>query len=201
MRNLIETLESRQLFSTVLAVGALHGAVVALPGDYKGVVARDHANFKPIETELKGAGELKLSNSDLKSWAAHATAAAAAVSKDLTKTIALINGDVSKLETAASHLKKNPTSTALQNAQAAVVTKMQNDASSHFSAINAAISNMAAVDTAAANQIIALNASDAHLKSTFAAVIFSNSDGRSILASAVGGLLIDAVPNVITALT
>ncbi|HSZ55205.1 MAG TPA: hypothetical protein VK797_06060 [Tepidisphaeraceae bacterium] len=201
IQSYVEPLESRQLFSTVMAVGALYATTRAIPGDYNGVVATGHANFTSIEAELKSAGELKRSGSALKSWAAHATAASTALSKDLTKTIALIKGDVLKLEAAASHLKKNPTSTALQNAQAAAVTKIQNDASSDLSLINGAISNMASVDTASGDQIIALNENDANLKSAFELAGSRSSDARDFINGGTGELLTDNVPGVITALT
>jgi hypothetical protein len=201
MRSHIEPLESRQLLSTVPAVAALESAAAGTLADYNALETTSHANFASIESELGSAGELKASKHALSALGTHATAASKAVLNDLKKTGTVLKADVTKLETAAAHLAKKPTSSFLQRAESAAVTKLRADAASHLNTITSAITNVANVDDLYAGKIIALNESDANLKAVFKTAGGKSSAGRATLSAATTVTLTTDVQNVIAALT
>jgi len=201
MRSFIEPLESRQLLSTVPAVAALESAAAGTLADYDALETTSHSNFASIESALDSAGELKASKHALSALASHAAAASKAVLNDLKKTGTVLKADVTRLETAAAHLAKKPTSSALQRAESSAVAKLRADAQSHLNTIANAITNMANVDDAYSGKIIALNESDANLKTVFKTAGGKSSAGRATLSAAATVTLTTDVQNVITALT
>lgn len=201
MGNFIEPLESRQLFSTVPAVGTLAGDARVVLADLKALKNLGHSNFLQIEAELKNAGEIKSSGAALRALGLHATAAENSLTKNVTKAGTTVIADVNKLVGAEGRLKKKPTSAPLEKAQASAVAKLQKDASTRLTAINTSIENVASTGKIYAGQLVTLNAGDATLKSTLAATGASSFAARTALGNAVTTTLTTDVAAVIVALT
>jgi hypothetical protein len=201
MAKFIESLESRQLFSTVPAVGILEAGALGAFADFNALKSTGHSNFLAIEAELKSAGEIKSSAAALRALASHATAAENALSKNLLKTKPVLLADIAKLTAAASHLSKKPTSSALQKAESTAVAKFQKDASARLTAITTAITKVASTDELYAGQIETQNSGDANLKTTLSESGALSSAARATLSTAATTVLTTDVTAAIVALT
>ena len=199
MAQLVEHLESRQLFSATSLLATLYYDINVGVADVKSVLSVGHENFQAIQAELKGAGELKSSSAALHALASHASAANKLLSRNVLKTGPLIKADVKKFVAAAGRLAKKPTSLPLQRAEQAIVTKLRKDGAARLSAITASISNRAVVDKTYADRLIAANPGDANLKGVFAEASDHSGSALSTTQSTLTTVITYDVENVISA--